>query len=50
MGMKERLGFLFQNIDKKLSISEKRIMNQLAVARTFSGAPAGIHVFLILDF
>jgi len=38
------LGFLFQNIDKKLSISEKRIMNRLTVVRTYSGDLAGTPV------
>jgi len=33
-----------------LSISEKQIINRLTVVRTYSGDPAGIHVFLILDF
>jgi len=32
-----------------LSISEKRIMNRLAVLRAYSGDLAGIHVFSILS-
>jgi len=45
-----KLGASLNHIDKKLSISEKRIMNRFTVVRTYSGALAGIHVLLILDF
>jgi hypothetical protein len=44
------IGFLLQNIDKRLSIGENLIINRFSIVQAYSGALAGIHVFSIPCF